>query len=82
MQQPERFAVVLNVPIELTARLGSRRMTLREILALGPNAVVELDRPAGAAIDVLANDRLVARGEIVAVDETFGVRITELVEDP
>ncbi len=81
MQQSDRLGIVSNVEIEIAARLGTRRMTLKEILALGPNAVIELDRPAGAPVDVLANDRLIARGEIVAVDESFGVRITELVED-
>jgi flagellar motor switch protein FliN/FliY len=76
----DHLALVLDVPITIAARLGSRVMTLREVLELGPEAVIELDRDAGGPVDVLAKERLVARGEIVAVDESYGVRITELVD--
>lgn len=70
--------VLGTVPLELVAVLGSRRLRLRELLELGEGSVLLLDRAANEPIEVLAGGTLVARGEIVAVDEHFGVRITEL----
>jgi len=71
--------LLLNVPLRITAILGSCRMPIADVLKLGTGSIVELDREAGAPVDLRANDKLVARGEIVAVDEHFGVRITELM---
>jgi flagellar motor switch protein FliN/FliY len=71
---------LLHVPLRVTARIGSCRMTISEVLQLGTGSVVELDRGAGEPVDLLANDRCIARGEIVAVNENFGVRIVELLE--
>jgi flagellar motor switch protein FliN/FliY len=68
-----------DVEMEVTAELGRTRMSVRELLALAPGAVVELDRAAGAPTDLLVNGRLIARGEVVVVDENFGIRITEIV---
>jgi flagellar motor switch protein FliN/FliY len=68
-----------DVEMELTVELGRTRMTVRELLALAPGAVVELDRAAGSPADLLVNGRLIARGEIVVVDEDFAVRITEII---
>jgi flagellar motor switch protein FliN/FliY len=65
--------------MELTVELGRTRMTVRELLGLSPGAVVELDRAAGSPADLLVNGRLIARGEVVVVDEDFAVRITEIV---
>lgn len=73
---------VMDVPLQLTAVLGACRLSVAEVLKLGNGSVVELDRLAGGSIDLLVNDKLIARGEIVAVDENFGVRITELVARP
>lgn len=70
--------VLGTVPLELVAVLGSKRLRLRELLELGEGSVLLLDRAANEPIEVLAGGTLVARGEIVAVDEHFGVRITEL----
>ncbi len=56
-------------------------MTLNELLALTDGAVIELDRAAGAPADLLVNGRLIARGEVVVIDENFGLRITEIVSD-
>lgn len=72
------FDVLMRVPLRLSAELGRKRMTLAEILKLGKGSVVELDRPAGAEIDVLVEGTPIARGEIVAAGENFGVRVTEL----
>ncbi len=70
------------VPLRVTVELGRARMLVRDVLALRTGAVVELDRQAGAPVDVLVNGILIARGEVVIVDEHFGVRITEVVGMP
>jgi flagellar motor switch protein FliN len=72
--------LIRDVPLKVTVELGRASLTVREILALGAGSVVELDRLAGESVDVLVNDRLIARGEVVIVDESFGVRITELLK--
>ena len=74
--------MLMSVPLKITAELGTCKMLVEDILKLGTGSVVELDRLAGGPVDLLVNDRLVARGEVVAVDEKFGVRITELIERP
>jgi flagellar motor switch protein FliN/FliY len=68
-----------DVAMEVTCELGRTRMTVRQLLALAPGDVVELDRLAGAPADLLVNGTLLARGEVVVVDESFGLRITEIV---
>lgn len=68
-----------DVDMELTAELGRTRLTVRELLGMSPGAVIELDRIAGAPSDLLVNGRLIARGEVVVIDENFGIRITEIV---
>ncbi|HVP63099.1 MAG TPA: flagellar motor switch protein FliN [Myxococcaceae bacterium] len=74
-----RLDLLLDVPLDLSIELGRTRMTIQELLALGPGSVIELDKVAGEALDILVNDRLVARGEAVVVNDKFGVRITEIV---
>jgi flagellar motor switch protein FliN/FliY len=68
-----------DVEMEVSAELGRTRMSVRELLSLVPGAVVELDRAAGSPADLLVNGRLIARGEVVVVDENFGIRITEII---
>ena len=70
-----------DVAMEVTVELGRTRMTVRELLSLTPGAVVELDRAAGSPADLLVNGTMIARGEIVVIDEDFGIRITEIVTD-
>lgn len=74
--------LLLNVSLQITAELGKAKMNVRDILKLGTGSVVELDRLAGGPVDLLVNNKLVARGEVVAIDDNFGVRITELIEQP
>jgi flagellar motor switch protein FliN/FliY len=69
------------VEMDVTAELGRTRMTLNELLSLSDGAIIELDRAAGAPADILVNGRLIARGEVVVVDENFGLRITEIVSN-
>lgn len=74
-----------NVPVELAVEIGRTRMTIGEALALGPGSVVTVGRLAGDPVDLLVNGRVIARGEVVAIDEELGLRITEIaaaVVDP
>jgi flagellar motor switch protein FliN len=71
-----------DVEMAVTVELGRTRMTVREILGLAPGTVVELDRAAGAPVDVVVNGTLIARGEVVVIDEEFGIRVTEIVGNP
>ena len=68
-----------DVEMGVTAELGRTRMTVRDLLSLTPGAVVELDRAAGSPVDVLVNGTLIARGEVVVIDEEFGIRISEII---
>jgi flagellar motor switch protein FliN/FliY len=70
-----------DVSMDVTAQIGSTRMTISELLALHEGAVVELDRAAGAPADLLVNGHLIARGEVVVIDENFALRITEIISD-
>jgi flagellar motor switch protein FliN/FliY len=74
--------MLMDVNLQLTVELGRTRMTVRQVLDLQSGSVVELDRIAGEAVDIFVNDRMLARGEVVVVDDKFGVRITELVQPP
>jgi flagellar motor switch protein FliN len=72
----------MDVSLAVTVELGRTRMPLRQVLELQNGSVIELDRLAGDAVDIFVNDRLIARGEVVVVDDKFGVRITELLTNP
>jgi flagellar motor switch protein FliN len=78
-EQPRRLDLLLDVPLDVDVELGRARMTIQDLLALGPGSVIELDKVAGEALDILVNDRLVARGEAVVVNDKFGIRITDIV---
>ena len=71
---------VYDVPVQISAVLGRATMHVSQLLKLGRGAVVELDRKVGEAIDIYVNNRLVARGEVVVVDERLGVTMTEIVK--
>jgi flagellar motor switch protein FliN len=71
--------IVLDVPVELAVEIGRTTMTIRETLDLGPGSIVVLNRMTGEAVDLLVNGRRIARGEVVAIDEQFGLRITTVV---
>ncbi len=74
-----RLDLLLDVPLDLTVELGRSRMTIQDLLSLGPGSVIELDKVAGEPLDILVNDRLIARGEAVVVNDKFGIRITDIV---
>lgn len=71
---------LFDVPVMVSAVLGKSRMPIGDLLRLGPGAVLELDRKVGEAIDIFVNNRLVARGEVVLVEERLGVTMTEIVK--
>jgi flagellar motor switch protein FliN len=75
----QAFEELLDIPLEVRVRLGEAEMTIEEIAGLGEGAAVALDRAPGDPVDVLVNDRLFARGEVVVVDDRFTVRITEVL---
>jgi flagellar motor switch protein FliN len=75
-----RLGRISNVAMDLTVELGRVRMSVREVLALEPGAVIELDRSVGAPADVLLNGRPIARGEVVVVDQDYAVRITRILD--
>ena len=70
---------ILDIPLVLSAQLGNTRMLIKDLLQLGPGSIVELDKLAGEPLEVLVNERLVARGEVVMVNEKFGIRLTDVV---
>ncbi len=75
----KRLELLLDVPLDVSVELGRARVSIQDLLALGPGSVIELDKIAGEPLDILVNDRLVARGEAVVVNDKFGVRITDIV---
>lgn len=70
---------ILDIPLEVTVEMGRTRMLINDLLQLGQGSVIELNRLAGEPLDILVNNKLVARGEVVVVGEKFGIRLTDIV---
>lgn len=83
-QDSMRMELLRDVEMELSVEIGRAKMLVRDLLQISPGSVIELDRAAGAPADLLVNGRLIARGEVVVIDEEFGLRITQLIteDDP
>ena len=79
-ESPQDLEAVYDVPVQVSAVLGKSTMQVNQLLKLGRGAVVELDRKVGEAIDIYVNNRLVARGEVVVVEERLGVTMTEIIK--
>ena len=75
------LAPVFDVPVNISAVLGRAHLTVAQLLQLGQGSVLELDRKVGEAIDIYVNNRLVARGEVVVVEDRLGVTMTEIIKD-
>ena len=75
------LAPVFDVPVHISAVLGKASLSVAQLLKLGAGSILELDRRVGEAIDIYVNNRLVARGEVVVVDERLGVTMTEIIKD-
>ena len=76
---PPELERLYDVPVELAVEIGRTQMTIRETLALGPGSIVTLNRLAGEPVDLLVNGKPIARGEVVVIDEEFGLRVTEVL---
>ena len=76
----ENIGLIMDVPLEVTVELGRTTKSIHEILDFAPGTIIELNRIAGEPIDILVNGKYVAKGEVVAIEERFGVRITEIVK--
>ncbi|OHC74786.1 MAG: flagellar motor switch protein FliN [Rhodospirillales bacterium RIFCSPLOWO2_12_FULL_58_28] len=77
---PQNLEAIYDIPVQVSAVLGKSSMQVSQLLKLGRGAVVELDRKVGEAIDIYVNNRLVARGEVVVVDDRLGVTMTEIIK--
>lgn len=75
----QNLDMLLDIPLEVKVELGRTKKTIREILSIAQGSIIELDKLAGEPVDVLINDKLIAKGEVVVIDENFGVRITDIV---
>jgi len=75
------LAPVFDVPVNISAVLGRAHLSVAQLLALSQGSILELDRKVGEAIDIYVNNRLVARGEVVVVDDRLGVTMTEIIKD-
>ena len=80
IQGQENIGLIMDVPLEVTVELGRSTKSISEILDFAPGTIIELDRIAGEPIDVLVNGKFVAKGEVVVIDESFGVRVTEIIK--
>lgn len=78
---PENIDLIMDVPLEVTVELGRTSKSIKEILDFSPGTILELDKLAGEPIDVLVNGKFVAKGEVVVIEENFGIRVTEIIKD-
>jgi len=79
--EEHKLSLVLDVKVQLTVRLGSCELPMREMLELGPGAVIQLNQRANDPVGLYVNEKLIARGEVVVLEESFGIKITELIGD-
>jgi len=77
--EPQDIDFILDIPLELSVELGRRKMLVNDLLQLGQGSIVELDKLAGEPLEIYINRKLVARGEVVVVNEKFGVRLTDII---
>jgi flagellar motor switch protein FliN/FliY len=73
------IGLIMDVYMEMTVELGRTKKLIKEILGMGEGTIIELDKLAGEPVDILVNHKLIAKGEVVVIDENFGVRVTEIV---
>jgi flagellar motor switch protein FliN len=78
-EPPANLSVVLDVPVHLTVELGQCQLPMREVLQLNVGSVIQLDKAADAPVDLFVNGKMVARGEVVVIEDRFGVKIIEIV---
>ena len=78
-ENPTTLNLVLDVPVSLTIELGSCQLPMKEVLQLSIGSVVQLDKPADAPVELSVNGKLIARGEVVVIEDKFGIKITEVI---
>jgi flagellar motor switch protein FliN/FliY len=78
--QQENIDLIMDVPLDVTVELGRTSKSIKEILEFAPGTIIELDKVAGEPIDVLVNGKLVAKGEVVVIEESFGIRVTDIIK--
>ncbi len=76
---PDNLDIIMDIPLQITVELGKSRKSVREILKMGSGTIIELDRLAGEPVDILVNGKYIAKGEVVVIDENFGVRIHDII---
>jgi flagellar motor switch protein FliN len=79
MQQKENIGIIMDVPLEVTVELGRTSKAIKEILEFTPGTIIELNKLAGEPIDILVNGKFIANGEVVVIEENFGIRITDII---
>ena len=79
--QQENIDLIMDVPLEVTVELGRTKKSIKEILEISPGTIIELDKLAGEPVDVIVNGKLVAKGEVVVIEENFGVRVTDIIKE-
>src|SRR5690606_14985561 len=77
--EPRNLSILLDVPLQVTVQLGQTTRSIKDILELTKGSIIELDKLAGEPVDILVNNHLIAKGEVVVIDENFGVRVTEII---
>ena len=78
-RQPGDIDFILDIPLEISVELGRTKMVINDLLKLGQGSVIELSKLSGETLDILANQRLIARGEVVVINDKYGIRLTEVV---
>jgi flagellar motor switch protein FliN/FliY len=76
----QNISLIMDVPLQVTVELGRTQRLIRDILELSPGSIIELDKLAGEPVDILVNGKQIAKGEVVVIDESFGVRITDIAD--
>ena len=77
--QQTKLDFILDIPLEITVELGRTKMLIHDLLKLGQGSVIELSKPAGNTLEILANNRLIAKGDVVVMNDKYGVRLTEVI---
>lgn len=77
--RPANLDFILDIPLEITVELGRTKMLIQDLLKLGQGSVIELSKPAGNTLEILANQRLIAKGDVVVMNDKYGIRLTEVI---
>ena len=77
--QPANLDFILDIPLDITVQLGRTKMLIHDLLKLGQGSVIELTKPAGDTLEIMANNRLIAKGDVVVMNDKYGIRLTEVI---